>query len=143
MYPLSTVENRVILGDALAVLDKLEPEIVDCVFLDPPYYLQLSGRQLRRWGVNSSVDGVSEEWDRFCSFAEYDEFIERVLRGIRRAMKPSATLWVIGTYHNIFRIGKMMQDLGYWMLNDVTWVKTNPMPNWLGVRFTNATETLI
>ena len=142
-YRLPTAENHVFLGDASAVLAKLEPDIADCVFLDPPYYLQLSGQRLRRWGANSAVAGVDDSWDRFGSFAEYDTFIERTLEGIRRAMKPTATLWVIGTYHNIFRIGKIMQDMGFWLLNDVTWIKTNPMPNWLGVRFTNATETLI
>jgi DNA modification methylase len=142
-YPLVVAENRAFLGDAGSVLAKLEPEIADCVFLDPPYYLQLSGQRLRRWGANSAVNGVDDAWDRFASFDHYDALIERTLAEIRRVMKPTATLWAIGTYHNIFRIGKAMQDMGFWLLNDVTWIKTNPMPNWLGVRFTNATETLI
>jgi DNA modification methylase len=141
--PHDAVLNRVVLGDAVSAMGKLDPGIADCVFFDPPYYLQLSGRRLRRWGVQTAVDGVSESWDKFSSFAGYDEFIERALRAIKRLMKPDATIWAIGTYHNVFRIGRLMQDLGFWMLNDVTWVKTNPMPNWLGVRFTNATETLI
>jgi DNA modification methylase len=93
--------------------------------------------------VKTDVEGVFDEWDKFSSFEEYDEFIQSVLKEVKRVMKENATIWVIGTYHNIFRIGKIMQDLGFWILNDVIWVKNNPMPNWLGVRFTNATETLI
>ena len=143
LLPLEAVLNRAILGEATSALAKLEPEIADCVFFDPPYFLQLSGRRLRRWGARTAVEGVNDSWDQFSSFAVYDQFIDSALRGIMRVMKPSATIWSIGTYHNIFRIGKAMQDLGFWLLNDVTWVKTNPMPNWLGVRFTNATETLI
>jgi DNA modification methylase len=113
------------------------------VFIDPPYFLQLSKKELKRWNVQTTVNGVLDEWDKFSSFEEYDRFIENLLLEVKRVMKPNATLWVIGTYHNIFRVGKIMQDLGFWILNDVIWVKTNPMPNWLGVRFTNATETLI
>jgi len=113
------------------------------VFIDPPYFLQLSNKKLKRWNVNTVVEGVNDEWDKFQSFEEYDDFIRKLLTEVKRVMKSSGTIWVIGTYHNIFRIGKIMQDLGYWILNDVIWVKTNPMPNWLGVRFTNATETLI
>ena len=142
-YPLEEVRNRVILGDALHVLGKLDPEIADMVFIDPPYFLQLPPKELRRWNVRTAVEGVDDAWDRFPSFQEYDAFISGLLGRVRRVMKPSATLWVIATYHSIFRIGKILQDLGYWILNDVIWVKTNPMPNWLGVRFTNATETLI
>jgi len=143
IYPLDAIENRVILGDALEVLAKMEAEIADCVFVDPPYFLQLSGQQLVRWKVKTTVEGVNDAWDHFASFEEYDAFIRQTLELIKRVMKPTATLWVIGTYHNIFRIGKIMQDLGYWLLNNVVWIKTNPMPNWLGVRFTNATETLL
>lgn len=143
-YPLEEVRNRVILGDAFHVLPKLDDEIADLVFIDPPYFLQLpGGRELRRWNVRTVVEGVDDAWDQFSSFQEYDAFIAGLLGEVRRVMKPTATIWVIATYHSIFRIGKMMQDLGYWILNDVIWVKTNPMPNWLGVRFTNATETLI
>lgn len=142
-YPLRKAMDRIIQGDALKVLDKLPPESVDMVFIDPPYFLQLPRKRLRRWNVNTDVDPVDDEWDRFGSFEEYDRFIAGLLTKVQRVMKPSATIWVIGTYHSIFRIGKVMQDLGFWILNDVHWVKTNPMPNWLGVRFTNATETLI
>ena len=113
------------------------------VFIDPPYFLQLKRKRLKRWNSKTLVKGVFEEWDRFSSFEEYDGFIESLLLEVKRVMKPNATLWVMGTYHNIFRVGKIMQDLDFWILNDVIWVKTNPMPNWLGVRFTNATETLI
>ncbi|MBC7347242.1 MAG: site-specific DNA-methyltransferase [Clostridia bacterium] len=113
------------------------------VFLDPPYFLQLPKKELRRWTVKTVVEGVNDAWDRFVSFEAYDAFIGRLLSLAKRVMKPRATIWAIATYHSIFRIGRLMQDLGFWILNDVLWVKSNPMPNWLGVRFTNATETLI
>ncbi|MCS6958346.1 MAG: site-specific DNA-methyltransferase [Aquificaceae bacterium] len=131
-------------GDCIQIMDRLPNEIFDMVFIDPPYYLQLpASRKLRRWDVRTEVNGVGEEWDKFESFEEYDSFVVKVLERVQRLMKPNATLWVIGTYHNIHRWGKIMQDMGFWILNDVIWLKTNPMPNWLGVRFTNATETLI
>ncbi len=142
-YSLDGVLNRVILGDALKVLKKLTEESVDMIFMDPPYFLQLPNKKLRRWTVKTEVDAVNDDWDKFESFEEYDNFIKNILTELKRVMKPNATIWVIATYHSIFRIGKIMQDLGFWILNDVHWVKTNPMPNWLGVRFTNATETLI
>jgi len=142
-YSLETVLNKVILGDALKVLKKLPEESVDMVFMDPPYFLQLPNKKLRRWTVKTEVDAVNDDWDKFSSFEEYDAFIKSILTELKRVMKQNATIWVIATYHSIFRIGKIMQDLGFWILNDVHWIKTNPMPNWLGVRFTNATETLI
>jgi len=142
-YPFEEIRNRVIQGDTFEVLKKLDDEVFDMVFIDPPYFLQLPKKELKRWKVKTAVDGVDDDWDRFSSFAEYDRFIEKLLTEVKRVMKPSATIWVISTYHSIFRIGKLMQDMGYWMLNDVVWLKTNPMPNWLGVRFTNATEHLI
>jgi len=142
-YQLSDVLDSVVWGDALQVLPKLPDESIDMVFLDPPYFLQLPPKRLLRWTVKTVVEGVNEEWDKFASFEEYDRFMSALLREVRRLMKPKATVWVIGTYHNIHRIGKLMQDMGFWILNDVIWVKTNPMPNWLNVRFTNATETLI
>ncbi|MEO0180509.1 MAG: DNA methyltransferase [candidate division WOR-3 bacterium] len=134
--------DKIVLGDCFSVLPKLPPEIADMIFVDPPYNLQLPPKKLIRWS-GTVVNGVEDRWDRFESFAEYDAFTERWLSEIKRVMKPSATIWVIGTYHNIFRIGKIMQDLGYWILNDVIWLKTNPVPNFLRVRFTNGTETLI
>lgn len=142
-YPIEEIRNRIILGDAFDVLKKMDDEVFDMVFVDPPYFLQLPNKELRRWTVKTVVEGVNDEWDKFSSFQEYDDFIAGLLTEIQRVMKPNATIWVISTYHSIFRIGKIMQDLGYWILNDVVWVKTNPMPNWLGVRFTNATESLI
>ena len=142
-YDIEKIVDKVILGDALKVLRCIEDEVFDMVFIDPPYFLQLEKKDLRRWNVRTIVDGVNDEWDKFASFQEYDNFITELLREVKRVMKPSATLWVIATYHSIYRIGKIMQDMGFWILNDVVWIKTNPMPNWLGVRFTNATEHLI
>jgi len=142
-YLLDEITNKVILGDTFKVLKKIDDEVFDMVFIDPPYFLQLPNKELRRWTVKTVVEGVNDEWDKFSSFQEYDDFIQRLLTEVRRLMKPTATIWVIATYHSIFRIGKIIQDLGFWLLNDLVWVKTNPMPNWLGVRFTNATENLI
>jgi DNA modification methylase len=135
--------DEILQGDCLELLPQLPPDYVDMVFFDPPYFLQLPKKRLVRWEVRTLVEGVNEEWDKFSSFQEYDEFIGNILKEVRRVMKPKATIWAIGTYHSIFRIGRILQDLGFWILNDVIWVKTNPMPNWLNVRFTNATETLI
>jgi modification methylase len=111
------------------------------VFADPPYNLQLQG-DLKR-PDDSKVDAVDDDWDKFSSFAAYDDFTRAWLIAARRVMKPSATIWVIGSYHNIFRVGAILQDLGFWILNDVVWRKTNPMPNFRGRRFTNAHETMI
>ncbi len=128
-------------GDCIEMLQQLPADSIDLIFADPPYNLQL--RQ-ELWRPNQTlVDGVDDEWDQFDDFAEYDTFTRSWLAACRRVLKPSGTLWVIGTYHNIFRVGTIMQNLGYWLLNDVTWVKANPMPNFRGVRFTNAHETLI
>ena len=115
--------------------------LVDLVFADPPYNLQLQG-DLKR-PDNSKVDAVDDDWDKFASFAAYDDFTRAWLAACRRVMKPAGTLWVIGSYHNIFRVGAILQDLGFWILNDVVWRKSNPMPNFRGRRFTNAHETLI
>ena len=131
----------IMLGNCVAEMAKLPAESIDLVFADPPYNLQLKG-DLRR-PDDSRVDAVDDEWDRFASFAAYDEFTRAWLIACRRVMKRSATLWVIGSYHNIFRVGSLLQDLGFWILNDVIWRKTNPMPNFRGRRFTNAHETLI
>src|SRR5215831_4716618 len=134
-------EDGVTDGDCLAVMAALPEASVDLVFADPPYNLQLSSELHRP--DNSRVDGVEEDWDKFADFAEYDRFTRAWLGAARRLLKPSGALWVIGTYHNIFRIGVALQDLGFWILNDVVWRKSNPMPNFRGRRFTNAHETLL
>ena len=132
---------RIVVGDCVAEMSKLPAGSVDLVFADPPYNLQLKG-DLKR-PDESHVDAVNNDWDKFSSFAAYDDFTRAWLLACRRIMKPSATLWVIGSYHNIFRVGSIMQDLGFWVLNDIVWRKTNPMPNFRGRRFTNAHETMI
>ena len=133
--------DRVIEGDCLEAMAALPAGSVDLVFADPPYNLQLRG-ELHRPN-NTRVDGVDDAWDRFDSFAAYDAFTRAWLAEARRVMKPDAGLWVIGTYHNIFRLGACLQDAGFWILNDVIWRKTNPMPNFRGKRLCNAHETLI
>jgi len=133
--------HTVVCGDACGILAGLEPGSVDVAFADPPYNLQLDEALLRP--NQTKVDGVDADWDRFDSFGAYDTFTREWLALVRRALKPSGTLWVIGSYHNIFRVGTALQDVGFWLLNDVVWVKTNPMPNFRGRRFTNAHETLI
>ena len=132
---------RIIVGDCVAEMAKLPADSVDLVFADPPYNLQLQ-RDLKR-PDDSKVDAVDDDWDQFASFQAYDEFTRAWLTACKRVLKPSGTLWVIGSYHNIFRVGTVLQDLGYWILNDVVWRKSNPMPNFRGRRFTNAHETMI
>ena len=133
--------DQVLVGDSLQVMEQLPPESIDLIFADPPYNLQL--RQ-DLWRPNlTRVEGVSDAWDQFPGFAEYDAFTTTWLTACRRVLKPTGTLWVIGTYHNIYRVGYILQNLDYWILNNVVWVKTNPMPNFHGVRFTNAHESLI
>jgi len=134
-------ESRIILGDCIAEMEKLPAASVDLVFADPPYNLQLQGSLHRP--DQSLVDAVDDEWDQFASFEAYDNFTRAWLTAARRVMKPNAAIWVIGSYHNIFRVGAILQDLGFWILNDVVWRKNNPMPNFRGRRFTNAHETLI
>ncbi|MEK7819816.1 MAG: site-specific DNA-methyltransferase, partial [Pseudomonadota bacterium] len=133
--------DRIIVGECVAALNALPEGCADMVFADPPYNLQLGGGLTRP--DQSRVDGVEEAWDRFDDFAAYDRFSRDWLAAARRVLKPDGTLWVIGSYHNIFRVGVILQDLGYWILNDVIWRKTNPMPNFRGRRFTNAHETMI
>ena len=128
-------------GDCVAAMRSLPAASVDLVFADPPYNLQLGGNLNRPDG--SHVDAVTDHWDRFDSFATYDAFTRDWLTQCRRVLKPDGALWVIGSYHNIFRVGAMLQDLGFWVLNDIIWRKSNPMPNFRGTRFTNAHETLI
>src|SRR5262244_761690 len=132
---------KILIGDCVAELARLPAETVDLVFADPPYNLQLQG-DLKR-PDDSRVDAVDDDWDKFASFSVYDDFTRAWLLACRRVMKPNATLWVIGSYHNIFRVGALMQDLGFWIQNDIIWRKTNPMPNFRGRRFTNAHETLV
>jgi modification methylase len=133
--------GQVIEGDCIEEMAKLPAGSIDMVFADPPYNLQLS-RELHRPN-NTVVDGVDDEWDRFQDFAAYDAFTRRWLDSARRLLADDGALWVIGSYHNIYRVGAILQDLGYWVLNDVVWRKTNPMPNFRGRRFTNAHETLL
>ncbi|MBV9570069.1 MAG: site-specific DNA-methyltransferase [Alphaproteobacteria bacterium] len=133
--------DSIIVGDCVQALGALPEACADLIFADPPYNLQLEG-ELRR-PDNSRVDAVDDSWDHFGSFADYDRFTRDWLIAARRALKDSGALWVIGSYHNIFRVGTILQDLGFWILNDVIWRKTNPMPNFRGRRFTNAHETLI
>ncbi|WNJ89299.1 site-specific DNA-methyltransferase [Bosea sp. 685] len=139
--PLELPLDQVLVGDCVAALERLPPASVDLVFADPPYNLQLGG-DLRR-PDDSLVDAVDDDWDKFSSFADYDAFTRAWLTACRRVLKPDGALWVIGSYHNIFRVGSILQDLGFWMLNDIVWRKANPMPNFRGRRFTNAHETLI
>jgi modification methylase len=134
-------QARILVGDCAAEMAKLPAGSVDLVFADPPYNLQLAS-DLKR-PDDSRVDAVDDDWDKFASFKHYDDFTHAWLKACKRVMKPAATIWVIGSYHNIFRVGTIMQDLGFWILNDVIWRKSNPMPNFRGRRFTNAHETLI
>ena len=137
----SAASPSILVGDCVAEMAKMPAASVDLVFADPPYNLQLQG-DLKR-PDDSRVDAVDDEWDKFSSFAAYDDFTRAWITACRRLMKPNATLWVIGSYHNIFRVGTILQDLGFWILNDIVWRKSNPMPNFRGRRFTNAHETLI
>ncbi len=132
---------RIYNGDCIDILKKLPEKSAKVIFADPPYNLQLKQDLYRP--NQTKVDGVDDIWDKFVSNKDYDEFTKKWLIACRRVMTDDSTIWVIGSYHNIFRVGKIMMDLGFWILNDVQWYKTNPMPNFRGVRFTNATETLI
>lgn len=135
--PLDTI----LIGDCIEQMNALPANSVDLVFADPPYNLQLDGNLTRP--DQSKVDAVDDDWDQFDSFAVYDKFTHDWMSAAKRILKPNGALWVIGSYHNIFRVGTVLQDLGFWMLNDVIWRKSNPMPNFRGKRFTNAHETLI
>ncbi len=133
--------NTILKGNTIDVMADLPADSCDLIFADPPYNLQLEG-ELRRPN-DTRVDGVEDDWDKFDSFAAYDAFTREWLSAARRVLKPDGAIWVIGSYHNIFRVGAVLQDLGYWILNDIIWRKSNPMPNFRGKRFTNAHETLI
>ena len=133
--------DTIIHGDSLVKLKRVPDKSVDLIFADPPYNLQLKNELYRP--NHTKVSAVNDNWDKFSSFEEYDQFSIEWLTECRRILKDTGALWVIGSYHNIFRIGKILLDLGFWILNDIQWVKTNPMPNFKGTRFTNASETLI
>jgi modification methylase len=133
--------DAIVAGDCVEVMQALPPESVDLIFADPPYNLQLKGELHRP--DNSRVDAVDESWDRFASFGAYDDFSRAWLAAARRVLKADGAIWVIGSYHNVFRLGACLQDAGFWILNDVVWRKSNPMPNFRGKRLTNAHETLI
>src|SRR5664280_2930695 len=133
--------NQILKGDCVEVMNSLPEKSIDLIFADPPYNLQLRN-DLHRPNM-TKVDAVNDNWDQFESFQTYDEFTRNWLIACKRILKPTGSIWVIGSYHNIFRVGTIMQDLGYWILNDVIWRKTNPMPNFRGRRFTNAHETMI
>ena len=133
--------NTILQDDCVAAMARLPDESVDMIFADPPYNLQLGGDLFRPEG--GRVDAVDDDWDKFDTFEAYDRFTRAWLKEARRILKPNGTLWVIGSYHNIFRVGAALQDAGYWILNDIIWRKSNPMPNFRGTRFTNAHETLI
>ena len=132
--------NSIIKGDCVAALEALPANSVDVVFADPPYNLQLGGDLARP--DQSKVDACDDHWDQFDTFRAYDDFTRAWLLAVRRVLKPNGTIWVIGSYHNIFRVGTILQDMQFWILNDVVWRKTNPMPNFRGRRFTNAHETM-
>ncbi len=133
--------NQILAGDCIEVMNALPAGSVDLIFADPPYNLQLRGDLHRP--DNSKVDAVDDHWDQFSSFQAYDEFTKGWLAAAKRLLKPNGAIWVIGSYHNIFRLGAILQDQGFWLLNDVVWRKSNPMPNFKGKRLTNAHETLI
>ena len=133
--------NTIINDDCIKIMNEMEENSVDLIFADPPYNLQL-GDSLTR-PDNTSVSGVYEDWDNFESMEAYDEYTRTWLQAARRLLKEDGTIWIIGSYHNIFRVGYILQDLGFWILNDIIWDKVNPMPNFKGTRFTNAHETLI
>ncbi len=133
--------DTILKGDCVAAMNRLPDASVDVIFADPPYNLQLNGDLHRP--DQSKVDAVDDEWDQFDSFEAYDAFTRAWLLAARRVLKPNGTIWVIGSYHNIFRVGAKLQDLGFWILNDIVWRKTNPMPNFRGRRFQNAHETMI
>ncbi|MEZ5750631.1 MAG: site-specific DNA-methyltransferase [Paracoccaceae bacterium] len=133
--------DQILAGDCIEIMNSLPEGSVDLIFADPPYNLQLKGALHRP--DNSQVDAVDDHWDQFSSFGAYDQFTREWLKAARRLLKPNGAIWVIGSYHNIFRVGASLQDAGYWILNDVVWRKSNPMPNFKGMRLTNAHETLI
>ena len=138
---MSKFSNKIVNGNSLEILKKIPDKTFDLIFADPPYNMQI-GEKLKR-PDDSKVNGVNDKWDQFLNFKHYDDFCKTWLKECKRILKNNGTIWVIGTYHNIFRLGYHLQNLNYWILNDVIWKKNNPMPNFKGTRFTNAHETLI
>ena len=141
LAPVTIEADRLLRGDCIAEMAKLPDGCIDMIFADPPYNLQLGGDLFRPEG--GRVDAVDNDWDKFDTLGAYDRFTKAWLAQARRILKPNGTIWVIGSYHNIFRVGTALQDEGFWILNDIIWRKANPMPNFKGTRFTNAHETLI
>lgn len=141
MYKINEILNTIIQGDCLIELKKIPSNSIDAIFADPPYFMQTEGQLIRVEGTN--FDGVNDEWDKFKDYKEYDIFCINWLKECKRILKPDGSIWVIGSFQNIYRIGYIMQNLGYWILNDVIWFKNNPAPNFRGVRFTNAHETML
>jgi len=135
--------NQILCGDCIEIMRKIPDASIDAIFADSPYNLQLGAKTLYRPEDQTAARAVRDNWDYFESNAEYDEFTRNWMRECKRILKPDGAMWVIGSYHNIFRVGSILQDMGFWILNDIVWVKTNPMPNFRGTRFTNAHETLI
>ena len=117
--------NQILKGDSIELMNSLPEKSVDMIFADPPYNMQLAGELHRP--DNSRVDAVDDHWDQFDSFQAYDQFTNDWLKAAKRILKDNGTLWVIGSYHNIFRVGAALQDAGYWILNDVVWRKSNPL----------------
>ena len=143
MREMNKYLNQILLGDCIDLMRGIPDGSVDAVFADPPYNLQLGSKTLYRPEDQTAARAVRDEWDSFESSAEYDKFTRAWLSECKRVLKPTGSMWTIGSYHNIFRVGSALQDMGFWILNDIVWVKTNPMPNFRGTRFTNAHETLI
>ncbi len=141
LYQMSEITDSILKGDCISVMQSIPDNSIDLIFADPPYNMQLGGELSRP--DNSRVDAVTDAWDQFESLGVYDRFTQGWLREARRILKPDGAMWVIGSYHNIFRVGAALQDEGFWICNDIIWRKANPMPNFRGTRFTNAHETLI
>ncbi len=141
MYSLDLISNSIIHGNCLTELQKIPKESIDLIFADPPYFMQTEGSLIRTEGTKFS--GVEDDWDKFEDYQHYDEFCHQWLKECYRILKPNGSIWVIGAFQNIYRIGHIMQNLNFWILNDVVWYKTNPTPNFKGTRFTNANETLL
>ena len=133
--------NKIILGDCIEELKKFPDESIEVIFADPPYFMQTEGELIRPEGTK--FQGVEDEWDKFDGYKEYDKFCFEWLKECKRVLKKDGTIWVIGAFQNICRIGYIMQNLGYWILNDIIWSKPNAAPNFAGTRFQNSHETML